>query len=428
MNKAFTIIELLVVSAIIALLTGLLFPNWRAGQNQFAVQRAAHKLAQDIRRTQEMALASQQLPSGQVPYAYGVYFRKSEPKHYIIFADLNNDNDYTPTTDAVIEDIAIERKAAITELSADPLRIAFRPPRPTIAVLPASPAFVRLVSEGGGVQEEVCVNNLGLIEVAKTCGSVNSPPTANSCSVSCVAGSSGCIASAKVSAGVNVTFTLSGSAKDTDGSIVAYCWEWGDGTSEPCSSLNPISRSHTYGVGGTYYPRLYVKDDDGAASGKKTCNAIEVVAVPPGNLVGYAWSENVGWIDFCPTPLAPGPVGNHAGCAEIAGSELRGWARQVGTGHWISLNCVDDPSCTSGYKVVYNSSTKKFSGWAWSENFGWICFSSETCGGTIPFSVTYNPNTNELEGWAWSEHIGWISFNCKDTSTCGTSNYKVKHQ
>jgi len=36
-------------------------------------------------------------------------------------------------------------------------------------------------------------------------------------------------------------------------------------------------------------------------------------------------------------------------------------------------------------------------------------------------SVSYN-----VSGFAWSENIGWISFNCNNTGSCGTSDYKVK--
>lgn len=31
----------------------------------------------------------------------------------------------------------------------------------------------------------------------------------------------------------------------------------------------------------------------------------------------------------------------------------------------------------------------------------------------------------ELTGWAWTDNVGWISFNCSNTGSCGTSNYKV---
>jgi hypothetical protein len=34
-------------------------------------------------------------------------------------------------------------------------------------------------------------------------------------------------------------------------------------------------------------------------------------------------------------------------------------------------------------------------------------------------------HTDYMSGYAWSENIGWISFNCDDLGACGTSNYKV---
>lgn len=63
------------------------------------------------------------------------------------------------------------------------------------------------------------------------------------------------------------------------------------------------------------------------------------------------------------------------------------------------------------------------SGFAWSENIGWVSFNSENdhnpdTPGVQPAAVSYGLNVrndNFLEGYAWSEHIGWISFNLADT-------------
>jgi hypothetical protein len=56
------------------------------------------------------------------------------------------------------------------------------------------------------------------------------------------------------------------------------------------------------------------------------------------------------------------------------------------------------------------------SGYAWSENIGWIsfnCTDGGTCGG-VDYGVNVRSD-NYLEGYAWSENIGWISFNLADT-------------
>ena len=49
------------------------------------------------------------------------------------------------------------------------------------------------------------------------------------------------------------------------------------------------------------------------------------------------------------------------------------------------------------------------SGFAWSENIGWINFNGSNYG------VNVSPLNGKLSGFAWSENIGWISFNESDT-------------
>lgn len=64
------------------------------------------------------------------------------------------------------------------------------------------------------------------------------------------------------------------------------------------------------------------------------------------------------------------------------------------------------------------ASSDNVSGWAWSENIGWISFNSTNQGGGANYGVTVASNGN-MSGWAWSENIGWISFN--ENSGCPTT-------
>ncbi len=50
------------------------------------------------------------------------------------------------------------------------------------------------------------------------------------------------------------------------------------------------------------------------------------------------------------------------------------------------------------------------SGFAWSENIGWINFNNTSGGGAVNYGVNIDPATGNLSGFAWSENIGWISF------------------
>lgn len=110
----------------------------------------------------------------------------------------------------------------------------------------------------------------------------------------------------------------------------------------------------------------------------------------------YAWSENIGWINF--------------GCAEcnvhIIDSGITGhaWSENYG---WIILN----PS-TSG---VLNNNEGTLSGQAWGENTGWINFLGVTIDSSGYFS-----------GYASGDITGQISFNCSNTSSCGSSDFKVR--
>ena len=121
----------------------------------------------------------------------------------------------------------------------------------------------------------------------------------------------------------------------------------------------------------------------------------------------YAWSENMGWIDF----------GTSEGAVNITDSALSGYAWSETTG-WISLDCSNTSSCaTVDYKVA-NNGEGTLSGYAYGENIGWIQFAPTGGGVTIDSS-------GDFAGYAWGENTGWIVFNCSTTSSCGTVSYKV---
>lgn len=112
----------------------------------------------------------------------------------------------------------------------------------------------------------------------------------------------------------------------------------------------------------------------------------------------YAWGENIGWINF----------GTSGGNVHVTNSSLsgHGWSDNYG---WINLS----PSATV---KVLNNGEGDLSGYAWGESLGWINFNS--------VSIDYN---GEFAGNATIENDGSrISFNCSNTSSCSSSNFKVK--
>ena len=146
----------------------------------------------------------------------------------------------------------------------------------------------------------------------------------------------------------------------------------------------------------------------------------------------YAWSDIIGWINFLDTNTV-----------YVQHNKLRGYATYGPPGgpyNYISLDCATGPAdsnCAVNYNVT-NDGYGNLSGWAWSDEIGWIsfdCHNPETGGSAPNYSCIQSNYQTKIDsngyfhGWAWNDAIGWISFNCNQTETgdlCGTSNYKVK--
>ena len=148
------------------------------------------------------------------------------------------------------------------------------------------------------------------------------------------------------------------------------------------------------------------------------------------NTYHYAWSENIGWIDFA---YSGGNVK-----VPIGAGDLTGLAYVLSSNSWISLNCLSTDSCVSVNYKVSSDANGDLSLWGWSESYGWISFSCTTGGSdggdicaSSDYGVTVATSTGEFDGYAWADTIGWISFNCKtggdnQTDICSTSDYKVQ--
>lgn len=179
--RGFTIVEILMVMAIILILSTIILANYSAGQKELALQRAAHKLAQDIRRTQEMAMSSKDFGNPPTPSkgGYGIYFNVNEPNHYILFADCDNDKSYDVDGSAftcfsaeqftgyseLVEDISLEKSVKIGGISSGlSLYITFVPPNPDADFYPdAQESIITLTT--GDSHKSVKINKAGLIEI-----------------------------------------------------------------------------------------------------------------------------------------------------------------------------------------------------------------------------------------------------------------------
>ncbi|HWI71584.1 MAG TPA: PKD domain-containing protein [Baekduia sp.] len=116
-------------------------------------------------------------------------------------------------------------------------------------------------------------------------------------------------------AGTTLSFDGSGS-KDADGSIKAYQWEFGDGT-----TAAGVAVSHAYAAAGKYAVKLTVTDDDGATA---STNKFVTVAAPPsgGGGGGGGGGDTTPVPRSTPDPPSGPTKAQSAGTLKITGGTL----------------------------------------------------------------------------------------------------------
>ncbi len=136
------------------------------------------------------------------------------------------------------------------------------------------------------------------------------------------------------------------------------------------------------------------------------------------NVLGWAWSETIGWISFNSTNQG---IGANYGVNVDSGGNLSGyaWSEHIG---WISFNSGDVSGCPSApCAPVFNKANGEVSGWAKAlaaDNNGWD--------GWIHLKGTnYGVSVSgcNWDGWAWgSDVVGWIHFRGANYGVTGSGN------
>jgi len=204
-QRGFTLLEITVVVAVIALLSTIFLANYRGGDKQYALLRASHKLSQDIRTIEEMALSSRKTPGGRFGETfpkggYGIYVKINDlsvndcPSYLqgycvVLFADCDGEEDYdtwatgehdcasaefgsgNSVDNEIIKEFTFESGVKITGLpnSSQPLIITFLPPEPSLVIKNGGgildSAFIILGYEGTSGGKKININHLGQIEI-----------------------------------------------------------------------------------------------------------------------------------------------------------------------------------------------------------------------------------------------------------------------
>jgi type II secretory pathway pseudopilin PulG len=179
-EKSFSLIELLVVIAIIFILTVLIFANYRSGQQQLTLDRATHRLAQDIRRMQEMAMSTKEEPgckkNGEYrpdyEFGYGIDFSSvpANPRAYTLFADCNGSGGFEAPGGGQEVDVdypigTVEISMGNISTNITNLSIVFTPPDPSVFIKPGDKNEAVITITIGVRQKNIKVNKVGLVDI-----------------------------------------------------------------------------------------------------------------------------------------------------------------------------------------------------------------------------------------------------------------------
>ena len=124
-----------------------------------------------------------------------------------------------------------------------------------------------------------------------------------------------------------------------------------------------------------------------------------------GSFSGYAWSSNIGWISFDKT-IAGNPPGAPYNAGETFMAKLNtGTGELSGWARALSA-CQDD--LWDGTKCTGVGAGDKSGGWD-----GWIKLRRDPADALPDYGTSLN--VSDFEGWAWGDSVvGWVSFNSKN--------------
>jgi len=203
-RSGITLVEIVVVIAIMAIFFVIVISDFPKIMRQFALSRATYKLAQDLRRTEDMGFSGVSIldSAGTTvgAYGYGIFLDYSLLKtQYIIYADVNNDQTYSPkpsenncvvggnnyncceqstvhTADCAIEVVDLTKESSslsidsITNLTSNSTSINFLPPNPNVKILNISGTNKEIeitLKNTDDAKRKVLVNTSGLISITQ---------------------------------------------------------------------------------------------------------------------------------------------------------------------------------------------------------------------------------------------------------------------
>lgn len=155
-SSGFTLIEMLVVVAIVAVLSGAIVTSSFAGQKRYDLARAAQQMSADLRRAQNLALAGK-MQAGVSPTGYGIY---TNGNSYVLFYNLNPNKEHHGAS-VDMETIALPTNVSLAPTGAS---VYFVPPDPTTYINGASAGSLTFTLTNATYSKNITVYASGRIE------------------------------------------------------------------------------------------------------------------------------------------------------------------------------------------------------------------------------------------------------------------------
>jgi type II secretory pathway pseudopilin PulG len=101
-SAGFTIIELVVSTSILVIVTTLIFANYPNFDDGISLRKTAQEIALTVRQAQTYGLGVREFRSGTGIYpGYGVHFSVASQDSFILFADVNGNNAYDGSSEDI---------------------------------------------------------------------------------------------------------------------------------------------------------------------------------------------------------------------------------------------------------------------------------------------------------------------------------------
>ena len=169
-SNGFTIIELMVVTAIIVIISAIVIFNVGSQRQNSALLRSAQKLSLDLRRAQSFALSSKNYKTTGVPCGWGLHFNGIGSTNYVIFADLASltncsDRDFIRANNSSedFETTNLESGISINSLSGNLSDVVFTPPDPIVNFTPGQTSAIIILINNDGATRTININKTGFI-------------------------------------------------------------------------------------------------------------------------------------------------------------------------------------------------------------------------------------------------------------------------